>query len=106
MTEHFSNLSPEIQERLAILAEECAEVIQVVGKILRHGMYSCSPVNPPQPTNQALLEKELGDLKWILALMIVNDDVSLNEIDVFMQKKQEKAQPYLHHQKPISMQKP
>lgn len=35
----FNGLSPAEVERLALLAEECGEVIQTVGKILRHGYY-------------------------------------------------------------------
>ena len=34
---NFNQLTPAETERLAILAEECGEVIQAVGKILRHG---------------------------------------------------------------------
>ena len=37
MDDHFNNLTPGEAERLAILAEECGEVIQIIGKILRHG---------------------------------------------------------------------
>ena len=39
-TEHFNKLTEAEQERLVILAEECAEVIQVVAKIQRHGFNS------------------------------------------------------------------
>jgi hypothetical protein len=100
--EHFNKLSPARQERLAKLAEECGEVVQVVGKILCHGMQSCSPLPNPeggrQPTNEELLEKELGDLKWITSLMVAEGDVSLIAIDWRVQEKGEKAKPYLHHQ--------
>ena len=37
MTEHFNGLTPAEDERLAMLAEECAEVIKIVSKIQRHG---------------------------------------------------------------------
>ena len=37
---HVNNLSNEQLEALAILAEECGEVIQVIGKIIRHGLDS------------------------------------------------------------------
>ena len=33
----FNELSPAEVERLAILAEEMGEAIQVIGKVLRHG---------------------------------------------------------------------
>ena len=40
---NFSRLSAGEVERLAILAEECGEVIQVVGKVLRFGFEPCPP---------------------------------------------------------------
>ena len=46
MTEHFNKLTPAEDERLAMLAEECAEVIQIVSKIQRHGYDSWHPDDP------------------------------------------------------------
>ena len=37
MSSHFNKLTPAQAERLAILIEECGEVIQAATKILRHG---------------------------------------------------------------------
>ncbi|OAN76675.1 hypothetical protein A8B82_14850 [Sulfitobacter sp. EhC04] len=61
MTPHFNNLTPAEAERLAMLAEECAEVIQIVGKILRHGYDSHHPDNPATD-NRDLLAKEITDV--------------------------------------------
>jgi hypothetical protein len=61
MNKHFNNLTPAEAERLAMLAEECAEVIQIVGKILRHGYDSYHPKDPSMD-NRDLLAKELADL--------------------------------------------
>jgi hypothetical protein len=36
----FNQLTDAEAERLALLAEECGEVVQVIGKILRHGYES------------------------------------------------------------------
>jgi hypothetical protein len=47
------NLNPAQAERLAILAEECGEIVQVIGKILRHGFESTHPEGGP--TNRQLL---------------------------------------------------
>jgi len=41
--EHFNNLNPAELERLAILAEEAAEVVQIANKIIRHGYASYHP---------------------------------------------------------------
>ena len=43
MGDHFHGLSPAEAERLYVLAEECAEVVVVVNKILRHGYESYNP---------------------------------------------------------------
>jgi len=40
---HFNGLSPAEAERLALLAEECGEVVQAVCKVLRHGYESTNP---------------------------------------------------------------
>ena len=59
--DHFNGLSPAEAERLAMLAEECGEVIHIVGKILRHGYDSYHPADPTV-TNRDLLGRELTDL--------------------------------------------
>lgn len=53
-------LTPAENERVALIAEECGEVVQVVGKILRHGLESWNPVNADHRTNRQLLEVEIG----------------------------------------------
>lgn len=59
-TEHFNGLSEAEQERLVIVAEECAEVIHVTTKILRHGYESCHPKKPSE-TNRVALIREIAD---------------------------------------------
>ena len=66
--QHFNGLTPAEAERLAMLAEECAEVIQAAGKILRNGYGSCHP-DHPRVTNRALLGREVTDLLAVLYLM-------------------------------------
>ena len=68
MTEHFNRLSPAEAERLAMLAEECGEIIQVVGKILRHGYESFHPQNP-QESNRDLLASEVCDFLAVVQMM-------------------------------------
>ena len=55
-------------ERLAMLAEECGEIIQVVGKILRNGYDSYHP-DRPEITNRRLLANEIIDVVVVLDLM-------------------------------------
>jgi len=76
MPDHFNNLTPAEAERLAMLAEECGEVIQVIGKILRHGYESCHPNDQHQQTNRSLLSGELIDLLAVVDLMENRDDLN------------------------------
>lgn len=74
--------SPAELERLAKLAEECGEVIQVIGKIITHGYESRHPDGGP--TNRELLAKEIGDIRAAVHLMVLNGDVLA--YDILMQR--------------------
>lgn len=100
MSENFNQLSPAQSELLACLAEECAEVIQVVGKILRHGYDSTHPVNETGPDNREMLECELGHVHAIEAMMIADAsgyNLSQTAIEGHANLKQSKVRHYLHH---------
>lgn len=93
MTERFNGLSEGAQERLVILAEECGEVVQAIGKILRHGYESAYNGE----TNRQALERELGDLfhatKRLCLAYELNEEALANRV---LLPKEKKA--YLHHQ--------
>ena len=95
MQDHFNGLTPAEAERLAMLAEEAAEVIQVVGKILRHGY---SGYNPDEPNldNRVLLMNELADFNSVQLLMEGSGDVfrTGDEIERVLARKL----TYTHHQ--------
>jgi hypothetical protein len=97
---HFNRLSPAQTERLALLMEECAEVQQIIGKILRHGYASFNPIDDAIKSvdNQTLLEKEIGHIKAALELMLHEHDIDIIRIDHWMHKKLETVQQWLHHQ--------
>lgn len=90
-----NNLTPAEIERLAILAEEASEVIQVVGKILRHGYDSYHPTT--KESNVELLEMELGDLQAAIGLMTSRGDVNHHNIYLNIGKKVDRMQKYLHY---------
>jgi NTP pyrophosphatase (non-canonical NTP hydrolase) len=71
-----NGLSKAETERLALLAEECGEVSQAVGKIFRHGYESTHPRGRCGPTNRETLGRELGDLRSIVELMTRQHDVA------------------------------
>lgn len=96
----FSNLRPDEIERLGLLAEEAAEVIQVVGKILRHGWDSTKPSAPEGPTNRQNLVTELIDLSTIIGMCESCGDFNISSVIAEgTTAKIEKLKRYTHHQK-------
>ena len=95
MQDHFNGLAPAEAERLAMLAEEAAEVIQAVGKILRHGYTSYHP-DEPDLDNRTLLMNELADFNSVQLLMEGSGDVfrTGDEIERVLKRKL----TYTHHQ--------
>lgn len=93
---HFNELTPAEAERLALLAEEMGEAIQVIGKILRHGYDSRHPDGGPN--NRGLLESELGDVGAAVDLMVEAKDVDREFIDYETGRKRRRVHTYLHHQ--------
>ena len=95
----FSNELSQVEaEWLAILMEECAEVQQAVGKILRHGWESRHPEGGP--TNRVLLEKELGHVLYALEMCVEAQDLDYNSISLSRENKAMTIAQYLHHQDP------
>lgn len=96
--EHFNKLTPAETEALDILAEECAEVIQAISKIKRHGLDSFHPVSGI--TNMAELACELGDVLAAVMILQINventviQDASLTELAAHKFKRIAK---YTHH---------
>ena len=67
--------SPAELERLALIAEECSEVIQSITKIIRFGKKN------GQYDNYQQLEKELGDVSAAVNLAAKNGDLVLEAIE-------------------------
>lgn len=100
--EHFNGLSEAEAERLAVLAEECAEVIKAISKILRHGYESVNPHaldsgDRPPETNRSALERELGDARCATDMLILASDVSGERVLLASQSKAMKIRRWLHH---------
>jgi phosphoribosyl-ATP pyrophosphohydrolase len=88
---NYNKLTPAETERLAILFEECSEVIKCCGKILRYGYASRN--------NREDLARELGDLRFAMLLCIEKKDYDWNTMFRASQRKARKILKYLHHQK-------
>ena len=91
---HFNKLTPAQAERLAMLAEEAGEVIQIVGKILRHGYDSYHPDDPLVP-NRHMLVSEITDFMAIVWLAVERGDIpEIGQLDTSIMNKMR----YAHHQ--------
>lgn len=94
--EHFNRLTPAEAERLALLAEECGEVMQAIGKVLRHGFESTHPDGGP--TNREALERECGDVYHAIWRLIGAGDIDGNGMSQRADDKAKSVMRYLHHQ--------
>ena len=95
MSEHFNKLTPAEAERLALLAEECAEVILAVGKILRHGYESCHPDR--DENNRYDLEEECGHVRYAMIKMCDSGDLDKEHIHLSADYKAKYVKHYLHY---------
>lgn len=93
---HFNRLTPAEAERLALLAEECGEVMQAIGKVLRHGYESTHPAGGP--TNREALERECGDVYHAIWRLIGAGDIDGNGMSQRADDKAKSVMRYLHHQ--------
>lgn len=92
----FNGLTPAQAERLALLAEECGEVVQAVGKILRHGYESSHPNFIA--TNRTQLAKEIGDVYAAVGMLTGARDLDPETIDRLAESKTARVRQYMHHQ--------
>ena len=77
MNEPFNKLTDAEAERLAMLAEEAGEIVQIVGKILRHGYESYHPDDPNKKQNRWILQDEINDLAGVVYGMQAAADLSV-----------------------------
>lgn len=95
---HFNALTAGEAERLALLAEEAGELVQTIGKILRHGYESYNPDDTDKGSNRLQLESEIADVVYCMELMEINDDIDGDSINFEVKWACEKKPQYLHHQ--------
>ena len=100
---NFNRLTDSEDERLTLLAEECAEVIQAVMKIQRHGYESFDPTEKVSEdqhptTNRHMLEKELGDVGHAIDRMRFSRDINYARVLDHEIAKASKVERYLHYQ--------
>lgn len=80
------------KEILAILQEECAEVIQAVSKCTRFGLENLKPGE--HKTNRQHLSEELGDLKTMIDLCLSKNLVNGQDVEISRITKLTKLQQW------------
>ena len=98
--DHFNRLRPEQTEALALLAEECGEVVQIVGKILRHGLNSYHPdAGHPDAnlSNREMLACEVSDLRAAVEIAERVGILFEHELRTRKDEKLARVGRYLHH---------
>lgn len=95
----YNRLTPAQAELLAMLAEEAAEIIQDVGKILRFGFENSDPSKVKGPSNRLLLEAELADLEAVRQLLCEAGDIT-NPEQATLDRARDRKLFYSHHQRP------
>ena len=93
-TLHFNGLLPAEAERLSMLAEEAGEIVQAVGKVLRHGYESRHPDGGP--SNRETLRREIDDLRAVVIAMEIERDIAPSNNGVV--KAWQKKLRFSHHQ--------
>lgn len=95
--DELSNLKPHQLEALALLAEECAEVCAVVGKAIRHGLWSTNPDDPDGPNNRDMIAVEAGQVQAIIGMAIQLGVIDRDTVRIGMEEKWQRVGTYLHH---------
>lgn len=95
--EKFNKLNPAQEERLDMLAEECAEIIQTISKIKLHGYESYHPDDPDMETNAEALARECGDAAGVLEHLLDHGDIDAELIDKSRRTKMHRSERYMHY---------
>ncbi len=83
------------QERIGLAAEEMGEALQIIGKILRHGLDSHHP-DMPLLSNAHLLELELSHVLAASELLIAAGTLDSRSIFKCKVEKLKKLRGWLH----------
>lgn len=70
-------LTPAEAERIAMLGEECGEVVHAAMKPLRHGYDSYDPTAAVAESNRAMLAREISDLIMKIRWMAHKGDIPI-----------------------------
>lgn len=102
--ENFNKLSAVETECLSIVSEEAGEIVQAIGKTLRHGM-RCSVINDSGAQvfydNIADVVQEFADISAAMSVCLYNGVVKIDghAIKEMENRKLERMRTRLHHAK-------
>lgn len=99
MSRHFNGLSPANDELLALLSEECAEVIQEICKAQRHGLESCNPFDSAAEPNWSRISREMWQVLAAMDLLIEHGVLDGDTVTTGRAEKLRRIGEYLHHAK-------
>lgn len=100
--QHFNGLTEAELEALALLSEECGEVVQIIGKILRHGLDSWHPTT--EKVNRDELAKECSDVLCCIKILQRDGVIDPQQITKARRSKVKKFRDrpeLLHHIDPL-----
>lgn len=85
-----------VQNVMAVLQEECAEVIQAVSKINRFGLDS----EWNGVTNKQALITEIGDVLAMIKVLLEDTDINIHidDLDIAIENKLNKLKVFLPHE--------
>jgi NTP pyrophosphatase (non-canonical NTP hydrolase) len=81
-------------EVLTILQEECAELIQAISKVFRHGEDSSNPYDKNPVTNREHMRQEMADVSTLMSLAMFAYGISHAELKAGTARKVESLQKY------------
>jgi len=81
-----------MNETLLIAAEECAEVTQMLSKVLRFGLHAQHPNEDVD--NQDRLEEEIGDLMCMFEIMAEQNIIDWGKVSVHSRYKRDKLRQW------------
>lgn len=97
-----NNLTPAEVERLTLIVEEAAEVIQAATKVLRYGWKSDHP-SCPSTNNREHLMKEVGDLRGVLQLCFQASDMHITSYQYYSLQKLHRVKKYLYCEENVKL---
>jgi len=85
-------MDSQVQEVMAILQEECAEVTQAVSKCYRFGIDNYKPGKPK--TNREHLEDEIGDVLAMVDILLEMAVIDSRNLEAAKRAKIEKLKKW------------